>query len=107
MKSWWSEFALIDDPDRFESELAAALQTLALDVREKSGEDAALGFVVQMARSHLRNMTLAAAMGDPSAQMDLLALGLAKAEDFKPDSDDRTVADDHLAAFKAAGEVLH
>ena len=107
MKSWWSEFAKINDPDRFESELAAALQTLALDVREKSGENAALGFVVQMARCHLRNMTLAAAMGDPSARMDLHALGLAVAADFKPDSDDRTVADDHLAAFKAAGEVLH
>ena len=36
-----------------------------------------------------------------------MALGLAKAEDFKPANDDRTVADDHLAAFKAAGEVLH
>ena len=71
------------------------------------GEDAALGFVVQMARCHLRNILIAAAMGDPSAQLDLMALGLAKAADFKPDSDDRTATDDHLAAFKAAGEVLH
>ena len=107
MKSWWSEFAQINEIDRFESELAAAFQTLARDVGEKSGEDAALGFVVQMARCHLRNILIAAAMGDTSAQLDLMALGLAKAEDFKPANDDRTVADDHLAAFKAAGEVLH
>ena len=71
MKSWWSEFAQINEIDRFESELAAAFQTLARDVGEKSGEDAALGFVVQMARCHLRNILIAAAMGDTSAQLDL------------------------------------
>ena len=104
-KSWWKSFAEITDPALFEDELLCAVKYLATDVQARDGDEASINFVLLMAKCHLRDIVLAAAMGDATGRVELLALGLATAEDFK--AADEPATDDHLAVLKATGEVLH
>ena len=105
MKSWWHSFSKITDPALFEDELMEAIKLLATDVQARDGDGAEIQFLVLMARANLRSLVCAAAMGAPDAQLELLALGLAVADDFKVPAE--PTFDEHLERLDLTDEIVH
>ena len=59
---------------------------------------------MKLAAMSLSNLVGSGGLGNADSQFQLLTLGLAKAEDFKPADED---GQDHVTARELAGEVLH
>ena len=103
-KSWYAALLEIEDPEKVNDLLLDAVKHLSRDVSEREGQEAAIEFVIRLAAMSLSNLVVSGGLGHAESRFQLLALGLAVADDFKPAE---AGGKGHLVGRELAGEVMH